>query len=84
MISSIIILFFIEILYGNIKCAGLVSKITKILDKEEKGVHKRKIKDKYEYLILDGIYLNTKSPLYKKRRCVLVGYGIWRDGNKVR
>ena len=69
--------------YGSIS-AGLVSKITKVLDKEVKRFHIRKIKDKYEYLILDGIYLNTKSPIYKKRRCILVAYGIWKEGKKVR
>lgn len=62
--------------------AGLVSKITKVLNKQVGRWHHRKLKDEYEYLILDGIYLNAKSPVYKKRRCVLVVYGIKRDGKR--
>ncbi len=44
--------------------------------------HSRRIKDEYEYLILDGIYLNQKSPVWKKRRCVLVAYGMKLDGKR--
>lgn len=64
--------------------AGTVSKITKTLDKQVGRFHRRRYTDKYEYLILDGIYLNAKSPLYKKRRCILVAYGIWTEENKIR
>jgi len=64
--------------------AGLVSKVTKVLDKQVKGFHYRELKDRYEYLILDGIYLNAKSPVYKKRRCILVAYGIWIEGGEIR
>jgi len=68
----------LEPLYGpKAVSAGLVSKVTKVLDEQVKRFHVRKITDKYEYLILDGIYLNAKSPVYKKRRSVLVAYGIW-------
>jgi len=61
--------------------AGLVSKITKVLTKQVERFHRRRFIDKYEYLILDGIYLNAKSPVYKKRRCVLVTYGLWIDAD---
>ncbi|MEW6686647.1 MAG: IS256 family transposase [Candidatus Edwardsbacteria bacterium] len=72
-------------LFGpNSVSAGLVSKVTKVLDKQVRRFHQRKLLDKYEYLILDGIFLNAKSPVEKKRRCVLVVYGIWCDGKKVR
>lgn len=62
--------------------SGLVSKISKILDKQVKKFHSRKIKDEYEYLILDGIFLNTKSPVKKKRRCILAVYGVKRGGKR--
>lgn len=64
--------------------AGLVSKITKVLDKRVERFHRRRLVDKYEYLILDGIFLNAKSPVYKKKRCILVAYGIWTDGGRIR
>lgn len=56
--------------------AGLVSKITKVLDKQVERFHSRKLLGEYEYLILDGIFLNQKNPVWKKRRCILVAYGI--------
>jgi len=64
--------------------AGLVSNITKVLDKHVEKFHNRKLEDKYEYLILDGIFLNARSPVYKKRRCILVAYGIWMEGNRIK
>jgi putative transposase len=72
----------LEPLYGHQSVsAGLVSKVTKVLDEQVKRFHNKKLVDKYEYLILDGIYLNAKSPVNKKRRCVLVAYGIWTIKN---
>ncbi len=62
--------------------AGTVSEISKVLDKEVEEFHRREIKDEYEYLILDGIFLNAKSPIKKRRRCILVAYGIKEDGGK--
>src|SRR3989338_3843292 len=49
-----------------------VSNITKALDKEVFKYHNRKVKDEYQYLLFDGIYLNCKSPVHKTRRCILV------------
>lgn len=59
-----------------------VSRISKVLDKEVNTFHQRRLSDDYLYLILDGIYLKTKSPLHSKRRCVLVAYGIKADGTR--
>lgn len=59
-----------------------VSNITKALDKEVFKYHNRKIKDEYQYLLFDGIYLNCKSPVHKTRRCILVCYGIKKNGKK--
>ncbi len=62
--------------------SSTVSTITKELDWEVKRFHNRRIEDGYKYLILDGIYLNAKSPVRKKRRCVLVCHGISEDGKR--
>ena len=60
--------------------AGTVSRISKTLDAQVARFHQRPLSDDYVYLILDGIYLKTKSPIHSRRRCVLVAYGIKADG----
>lgn len=60
--------------------AGTVSKITRVIDRSVQAFHQRPLKDRYVYLILDGIYLRAKSPLRSKRRCLLVAYGITQEG----
>ncbi|MBI4055950.1 MAG: IS256 family transposase [Elusimicrobia bacterium] len=62
--------------------ATTVSRITRVLDAHVRRFHRRPLPDTYEYLILDGIYLNAKSPLKKRRRCVLVVYGIMANGHR--
>lgn len=60
--------------------ATTVSNLCKVLTIEVEKYHRRKLKDTYRYLVLDGIYLKTKSPHLSKRRCLLVAYGIKADG----
>lgn len=62
--------------------AGTVSTISKVLDQEVQKFHGRRLSDDYLYLVLDGIYLKTKSPIHSKRRCILVAYGIKADGTR--
>lgn len=62
--------------------ATTVSNITKQLDKMVFKYHNRKLLDEYKYLLLDGIYLNARSPVYKKRRCILACYGIKETGER--
>jgi len=64
---------------GTISPAG-VSLVTKTLNQQVNQYHSRKLNDNYWYLIADGIYLNVKNPVWKKRRCVLAVYGITVDG----
>ena len=45
--------------------SGTVSNITKDLSELVFRFHNRAIYDEYKYIILDGIYLNIKSPIYK-------------------
>lgn len=60
--------------------ASTVSRISKVLDIAVGHFHRRPLQDIYRYLILDGVYLKTKSPVSVKRRCILVVYGIRCDG----
>lgn len=62
--------------------ATTVSRISKVLDQEVQRWHQRSLTDDYLYLILDGIYLKTKSPIHSRRRCILVAYGIKADGTR--
>jgi len=62
--------------------AGTVSRISKVLDIHVREFHRRQLRDDYLYLVLDGIYLKTKSPVHARRRCILVAYGIKADGTR--
>lgn len=62
--------------------ASTVSEIAHQLDGPVKLHHGRSLPDDYVYLILDGIYLNTKSPIASRRRCILVAYGIRANGRR--
>jgi transposase-like protein len=64
----------------NAVSSSTVSNITKLLDSHVRRFHDRPLADNYLYLILDGIYLNMKSPIRSKRRCILVAYGIKANG----
>lgn len=68
-------------LYGqNVISASTVSAVTKVLDGAVGKYHARPISDDYRFLFLDGIYLKAKSPVQSRRRCILVAYGIKKDG----
>lgn len=66
----------------NVISASTVSAVVKVLDIEVEKHHRRAISDDYHYLFMDGIYLKAKSPVSAKRRCILVAYGIKRDGTR--
>jgi len=71
----------LEPLLGN-NCisASSVSQITKSLNEQVNKYHARNLSDDYIYLIADGVYFNVKNPINKKRRCVMVVYGIKSNG----
>lgn len=73
----------LEPLYGKgtISAAG-VSRISKSLNKYVNSYHSRRLSDNYEYVIADGVYFNVKNVVRKKRRCVLVVYGIKSSGQR--
>lgn len=60
--------------------ASSVSTIAKSLTAQVNKYHARKLSDDYIYLIVDGVYFNVKNPVWGKRRCVLVVYGIRTNG----
>jgi len=44
--------------------------------------HKRPLEDKYIYLFLDGVHLGIKGAVKRKKRPVLLAYGITEDGQR--
>ena len=73
----------IEPILGKNKIsAQTVSNISKKLDSLVEEYHDKKLKDRYKYLIFDGIYIKIKSPQKSKCKCVLVCYGITVNDKK--
>jgi putative transposase len=66
----------------NCISSSSVSEITKSLNVQVNKYHARRLVDDYVYLIADGVYFNVKNPVWKKRRCVLVVYGIKSNGTR--
>lgn len=67
---------------GDIKVsASTVSRLTSQWDEEVKRWHQRRLSDDYRYLFFDGIWIKNRS-LGKKRRLILVAYGIQLDGTR--
>jgi transposase-like protein len=62
--------------------AQTVSRISQVLNNQVQGWHRRFLTDRYNYLILDGIYLKAKNPLRSTRRCILVAYGLTLQGDR--
>jgi len=59
-----------------------VSRITRSLDAEVMGYHRRRLDDAYLYLMLDGISLRVKGASGVKKRLVLCAYGITALGQR--
>lgn len=62
--------------------ASTVSSVTRRLNEQVNKYHARTFDDDYIYLFIDGVYFNVKNPVWKKRRCVLVVYGITSNGTR--
>jgi transposase-like protein len=67
---------------GEPVSASTVSRIAKELDEQVAAYHRRKLKDQYEVLILDGIVMKRKTGVGAQKRTVLVALGIRPDGKK--
>lgn len=61
--------------------ASSVSRLTSRWDTDVKSFHQREISDDYVYLMFDGVWIKNRS-LGKKRRLILVAYGIRGDGTR--
>lgn len=60
--------------------AASVSILAKSLNDSVNRYHNCKLSDDYQYLLADGVFFNVKNPIWKKRRCILVLYGIKMNG----
>lgn len=59
--------------------SSTVSRLTASWSVEAKRWHQRKLEDEYSYIMFDGIWIKNRG-LGKKRRLILVAYGIRQDG----
>jgi putative transposase len=67
---------------GRKVSAGTVSTVAKTLDTAVRAFHRRRLKDQYPVLMLDGVVLARKTGAGAIRRPVLVALGLRRDGKK--
>jgi putative transposase len=67
---------------GQRVSASTVSRISKTLDEAVVAFHRRRLKNKYRILILDGVVLARKTGAGAIRHPVLVALGITDDGKK--
>jgi putative transposase len=67
---------------GERVSASTVSRIAKTLDEAVVAFHRRRLKNKYRILILDGVVLARKTGAGAIRHPVLVALGITDDGKK--
>lgn len=61
--------------------SSVVTRLTKKWNDEALLWHKRSLGDDYIYLLLDGVWIKTRS-LGKKQRLVLVAYGVKENGQR--
>jgi transposase-like protein len=59
-----------------------VSRVAKTLDAAVAAFHRRRLKDQYRVLMLDGVVLKRKTGAGALKRPVLVALGITADGRK--
>ena len=62
--------------------AATVSRVCSRLDVQVRAWHERPLEDKYEYLVLDGVSLRTKTAHGSAKRLALCVYGITPKGQR--
>jgi len=72
----------IQELSGFHVCASVVSRLTKKWGEEAQRWHERPLTDDYVYLMFDGVWIKNRTFTGKKRRLVLVAYGVKGDGTR--
>jgi len=60
----------------------VVSRVARSLDRAVKAFHCRPLKNKYRFLLLDGVVLKRRSGAGAIKRVVLVALGITPEGKK--
>ena len=69
-------------IFGERVSAATVSRVAKQLDEVVEAFHRRRLKDEYRALILDGVVMARKTGAGALRRPVLVALGLRPDGKK--
>lgn len=73
----------LEPVLGEAYAAQTVSRIAQGLDQAVARYHRRRLRDEYVYLFLDGVVLKVRDGRGKvRRRGVLVAYGITATGRR--
>lgn len=67
---------------GEPVSATTVSRVAKSLDEAVESFHTRPLKNRYRFLLFDGVVLKRKSGGGAKKRVVLVALGITPEGHK--
>jgi transposase-like protein len=69
-------------LLGERVSPSTVSRVSRTLDLQVAAFHRRRLKNRYEVLIFDGVVLSRKTGAGAVKRPVLVAMGITPDGSK--
>lgn len=67
---------------GEPVSASTVSRVAKSLDATVSAFHRRPLKNRYRFLVLDGVVLKRKTGAGSVKRVVLVALGITPEGKK--
>jgi len=67
---------------GEPVSATTVSRVSRSLDRAVEAFHRRSIRRKYRFLILDGVVLKRRTGAGSVKRVVLVALGITDEGKK--
>jgi len=62
--------------------ATTVSEVAKALDEAVEAFHRRPLRGRYRFLILDGVVLKRRSGAGAMKRVVLVALGITAEGRQ--
>jgi len=73
----------LEPILGEAYSAQTVSRIVQGLDLAVAAYHRRRLREEYVYLFLDGVVLKVRDARGKvRRRVVLAAYGVTRQGRR--
>jgi putative transposase len=65
---------------GERVSATTISRIARELDREVECYHNRPLRDRYRYLVFDGVVLKSKGALKVQKKILLCAFGITVDG----